>query len=523
MSEVLIPPWIIPERESQDWIDDGSSVFRAAFAAGLAQRQSYGGLRLKLSRSHTVRGEEKAHLLAALNQTRGQYNVVRTKMHFPNRGTGVGSELLSNGTFASGTSGWTALSNFGLSVNDRLGRLTRSQFTQTADVLATAQTTGLTQYAAYAARSFDYPGQGNFIFGPQLGSASGGEEYGRGNATTFGMKAFGAVIRATTAYYGLVDYDLGPNQAGDFIHVSYNSFARCGIVDNGQNLVTRSDALDNAAWTKNAVTVTADATASLDGTTSADRLVETSANSSHNAWNGAVVSSAAAEYSFCVAIKQDNRSHAYLLLEETGSSTQAVAWFNAATGVVTSTSTGVNWGNVRTYTVALGNGWFYICIVARKTNAATGIRGYVGMSNADGVLSYTGNTANGMYVWRGTLAQSSSPPRLVQTTTAATSGTPQNGGGLYIKGLPESSSGLLLPGDWFEVNGELKQASSALNTDASGRAYLACEPSIVSPPSDGDPVIFTDPMGKFLLSNLKVDNDFGTQARVSYDLEHIYE
>ena len=56
MSEVLLPPWIIPEEETHELLDEGSSVFPAAFAPGIAQRQSFGELRLKMSRRHTVRG-----------------------------------------------------------------------------------------------------------------------------------------------------------------------------------------------------------------------------------------------------------------------------------------------------------------------------------------------------------------------------------------------------------------------------------------------------------------------------------
>jgi hypothetical protein len=110
-----------------------------------------------------------------------------------------------------------------------------------------------------------------------------------------------------------------------------------------------------------------------------------------------------------------------------------------------------------------------------------------------------------------------------ETPRSIGSGTSQTGNALHLKGLPASTDGLLLPGDYFEINGEIKQATAALNSDAASLGYLQFEPALVRSPADNDPINVTDPMGKFLVSNIKVDNRFGQHAVVTYDLEHIYE
>jgi hypothetical protein len=172
----------------------------------------------------------------------------------------------------------------------------------------------------------------------------------------------------------------------------------------------------------------------------------------------------------------------------------------------------------------MGNGWYSVAIVARKTSSATSVTAIIGLSTGDTVQSYSGDGASLIYAWRATLAQSSVPTRLVQTTSAATSGTSQTGSALYVKGLPASTSGLLTCDDVVEVNGECLQLTASLDSDAAGLGYLQFKPSLFRSPSDNDPIIVNAPMPKMKLkSSASWTNQFGLYSDFEIVMEQHYE
>lgn len=332
MSEVLLPTWIVPEVETHEWLDEGSAVFGAAFAPGIAQRQSYGGLRLKMSRRHTVRGDEKNLLLAILDATRGRYNALRTRVHFANSGAMGFTQLLGNNSF-DGTTGW-ASSDAGNVVISDAGRVLRLRRTAVS-AAATIRATGVTVVngAVYALRSYLAPSRGPMRFRLTLGSTAGANDYVLGTSTTAQQVTTEiATVGSTTAHFSVGDEQTG-RSTGDIQDVLYVSLARCALV------------------------------------------------------NGA---------------------------------------------------------------------------------------------------SQTGNS-------------------------------------LAVDQLPASTDDLLAFGDYFEIGGEIKRCTSPLYGNSSGQGTLNFEPALVRSPADNAPIHVSEPMGKFLVSNIRVDNRFATQAIVTYDLEHIYE
>jgi hypothetical protein len=535
MAEVLLPPWIVPEEETQEWLDEGSSVFGAAFAPGIAQRQSYGGLRLKLSRRHTVRGEEKAQLLAILNQTRGRYNVLRTKVHFALRGAMPTTQHSPNNVM-DGTTSWTSGSaaHMTVSATDRLLRASR---------LSTASSTTLrngsftaSAYMPYAYRVNFTGGKGiNTAHGPRFGSTAGagdlvstvnlGGVVGLSNTTATGLVTASGVLPAGTTFPNVLISASGA-VAGDYAEFNYASTTQVMQVDNGLNSLLQSDEFDTTwAVTRSSIDDQTAGTTAPDGTSTADALHEdaTAASTHYVEQTGVVVASAAGDYAFACALKAANRDWGSLSILEGIGSTELGADFDLANGVVGTTRAGANWTNVRSFIEPMGDGWFYCRVVGRKTNASTVLTARVWVGEADNDRTFTGLNQDSIYLWRGTLVQSGVPTRLIQTTTTVSTGTSQTGNALHVKGLPASTNGLLLPGDYFEINGEIKQCTAPLNSDAAGLGYLQFEPALVRSPANDDPVIVTDPMGKFLVSNIKIENEFGTQAVVTYDLEHIYE
>ena len=91
---------------------------------------------------------------------------------------------------------------------------------------------------------------------------------------------------------------------------------------------------------------------------------------------------------------------------------------------------------------------------------------------------------------------------------------------LYTRGWPASTNGLLLQGDWIQVGYRLHRVLDIVNSDASGKAQLAVWPSLREFPTDGESVIYNNPVGLFRLgSNNRVSStDFTRLSKVSFPI-----
>lgn len=531
MAEVMIPPWVRPESpETIRWIDDATLAFPPVFGRGMTQRAIWADPRWGLRRMYRgLRSDEKAAILKALNNTRGQLNILRVTPHAPLRGSMPTTELITNNTFANGTTGWeTNNSNGSLSSSDRTLRVARIANTSSF-ITRTSSDVTVSQYVPYAIRVFASPGQGPLVFSNSMlyFGASGSEaNIGGATPTEYGFHVGAFVPLTTSGRVGFADFE-GGKIAGDYHSISYFSLAQCALVDNGPNMLVRSDEFDNASWTKSNSSINANFIRAPDGTMTGDGIIENSSAGVVHAvvQQPALVSSSAADFSLTCALRAGTRSWAYLNIEELTGGHLATAWFRLDTGVVGSTSaSGANWSNIRSYITSLGDGWYLCAIVARKVNAATGLQVRVGVSTGDTVLTYTGDGSSYVTAWRATMAQSSMPTRLVQTTTTATSGTAQTGAGLYTKGWPASTSGLLLASDWFECNGELKQVTAPVNSDGACLAYIQFRPAMADSPDDNDPVIVLEPFGRFIYpqGTKELENIFGLYGDCEMNLEEVY-
>jgi hypothetical protein len=169
------------------------------------------------------------------------------------------------------------------------------------------------------------------------------------------------------------------------------------------NLLTFTQEFDNAAWSKNAITVSANTTATTapDGTSTADKFVENASTAVHNnAQTATVIISTA--YTVSVYAKAAERTWLALDPVNPGISNN-VTYFDLANGVV-----GTNAAGNTASIVSVGNGW-YRCIVTRTTTGAqTSLRVEAGIASADNTASYTGNGTSGIYVWGAQLEAASS-------------------------------------------------------------------------------------------------------------------
>ncbi len=522
MTDVIFPPYLYPDDESVEIVDRTSTVFRSEFAPGIVQRQEQSAPIMKLSQKYSgMSSSDRGALLAFTRAIKGRVNgILVSPLRYSLRGSFPATELLTNNTFENGTTGWnTGSAVYSASVQDRIYRGTKT--TIGADI-ALLQTLAVVQYVPYVTRAV-----ARFSRAPAASTIivySAGDTGVSSAIPVDGGYAAVATVSNSTNLGSTGIFENAGFYSGDYIEVPWMSCSRCALVDNGQNLLLRSDEF-GTTWTTAGVSIGTNVATAPDGTTTADRLNESnSSNVEHYVQQGVTVSSAAQDLTCSVSANAVNRTWAAIRMYE-GAATPVSVFVNLATGAIGTISTGAGWSNARAHVVSQGNGWYRVSLTARKTTSATAIDFIISAATADSDFDYAGTGGtDAISLWRASLSASSVPVRGTQTTSAATSGSNQTGSALYIKGLPASTNGLLLPGDFFQVGTELKQVISALNSDAAGLGYLQFEPRLFRSPSDNDPVIFNNPFGKFILSdNSKIRNRLGAYADIDLVFEELYE
>lgn len=239
MTTVMIPPWVAPISPMDIVrVDTGTGVFKSQYGGILDQRQTWGDPRWMMSpRFEAMRADERGMLLRATNDSRGKFGTVRFSPNMPIRGSfgALCPELLTNGMFVNGTTGWTS-SNTGqvvISVTDRALRPLRVNNSADATIYHDALT--VVNGAYYAARAFFAKGWGasSDSVGIAVGnSGNSSSEYGSSSATLGDGVMVTRLLgtSSTTLNFSLVDYVAGRN-VDWFYEVLFASVARCLMVE----------------------------------------------------------------------------------------------------------------------------------------------------------------------------------------------------------------------------------------------------------------------------------------------------
>jgi len=159
------------------------------------------------------------------------------------------------------------------------------------------------------------------------------------------------------------------------------------------NLLTFSEQFDNSAWSKTRATVTANATTAPNGTTTADKLVETVDTGSKIAAQS-FTATAGFLYSMSVYAKADGRNFIQILLPSAVFGSDLYCGCNLLTGEVIAAA-----GATATAT-SVGNGWYRFTASATSTLSASGsfqVRLANSLSNT--FNGYTGDGTSGAFIW----------------------------------------------------------------------------------------------------------------------------
>lgn len=495
---------------SIDWRHiSNSEAFQGTY--GIAQTVSRPGDRLGCTVSvRNSTGTERAKLRALAAALRGSANRIYLRdFSYRRAGTMVAPELFSNQDFSGGTTGWSSDSRYTLSASNGVLRCSVAQNVGTA-AYAAYQNVTQTQFAPYATRVCLRSGLGAFasinlvVDGVVQTALSSSLGYGVGSTIVQNSSSAGVYDASTT----------GPS-AGDYFDILMASAARCIQVDGGGNLFTRSDEFDNAAWTKSNSSIVANSSVSPDGTSTMDALIENSSTAQHYVTQGITVTSTAQDVMIAVVAAQAGRQYILLQMQENTSSTAVERYFNLASGgsVGTTNSTGANWSNQRAFVKNLGNNRILCVLIARKTNVATSIGCYIMAASADGTKSYLGVGTQAVALWRATAWPTGVPSRLVQSTTAAVATQTQNTSGIYVKGLPVSTTSALAISDQVEIDKQLKFTQTDVTSDSIGQAYLQVDSPCARALADNTPVIVEKPMAKFYLArDVEYPSEPGTKS-----------
>ena len=299
------------------------------------------------------------------------------------RGLVLGSELVTNGDFASGTTGWTDISGAwavtgGALVGTSVGASAYGPFAN-----STAVTAGRSYQATYTI-TITSGGLAARVGNTQSETYTASGTYTRFFvADTTGVTAF--QVRASgSGFTGSIDNISVRELPGN--HAVQATSASRPVLRARYNLLTYSEQFNDGAWTKLNTTVTANAGVAPDGTTTADKLVENSATDFHTVRPTTSVGTVGATEILSVYAKAAERSWFALQL---GSS--RTAYFNLSAGTIGTTS-----ASTTATITALANGW-YRCSIAGERVATQGNQ--IILASGDNVPSYTGDGTSGILIW----------------------------------------------------------------------------------------------------------------------------
>ena len=313
------------------------------------------------------------------------------------QGLTLGPELVTNGDFSNGTTGWSSANNGILTV--------------TSGVLTV--TNNVTSFGG-ASQSFTtvvgatYKIMLDFIKGTASGCAINiGTTIGSGGIAQILATSSGSIsgyfkATSTTTFVSLLNNTTtnGANSSFDNISVRelpgyhatqsttgnrpiYAVMPKTGV----RNLLTYTEQFDNAAWAKTGTTVSANTAIAPDGTATADVLSTTATTAIFVVGQNLTLGA-----NTCSIFAKAGTS-SFLQLTYNGDTT-SFANFNLSSG-----ETGASGGTVIHSIIPVGNGW-YRCSVYNSSISVTGITwGIVPSVSTTRRQTFTATGAENLYIW----------------------------------------------------------------------------------------------------------------------------
>jgi hypothetical protein len=170
------------------------------------------------------------------------------------------------------------------------------------------------------------------------------------------------------------------------------------------NLLTYSQTFSNVIWLKIQATISSNIATAPNGTNTASKLVENTANDGHHIYQNALANGV---NTFSFYAKKGERTFVYAYADSVGQG----KCFNLTSGTL-----GVNIiaAPLNATIESVGNDWFR-CTITLSIASASALR--IGLCSADGTFSYLGNGTSGAFIWGAQLNQGTSALDYQRTET----------------------------------------------------------------------------------------------------------
>jgi hypothetical protein len=231
------------------------------------------------------------------------------------------------------------------------------------------------------------------------------------------MQQFGTGDGSTVAFQlkNAYTYPITQPDAGETIYVNDWQGYTPMLPTARTNLVHQSQTIDNGYWVELGATITADATAAPDGTTTADQLVEDTSTGFHATRSGNLTLAASTFYTFSAYVKPSGRTSVRMEVIGGASGWDSAALPSADFDLAGVTVSGLTAGTTGTITPA-AHGFFRITVTAKTSASPVTSNQRVDAFNAG--PSYHGDGASGFYLWGAQGETGSVATRYIPTTTA---------------------------------------------------------------------------------------------------------
>ena len=177
-----------------------------------------------------------------------------------------------------------------------------------------------------------------------------------------------------------------------------------------QNLTLQSQTFNVSPWAVSNTTITANATTAPDGTNTADKIVEDTADSAHAVYQ--LIGTTSGSCTFSVYAKADTRSWLNINTYVAGVRNN---WFDLTNGVTGTIASGC------TATItSVGNGW-YRCTVTTTGGSPTYFELWI--ATANNITTYAGNGTSGLFVWGAQVEAGEFATSYIATTSASATRT----------------------------------------------------------------------------------------------------
>lgn len=212
---------------------------------------------------------------------------------------------------------------------------------------------------------------------------------------------------------GVLALDFDPS-AADIDEPTLKKRLGASIEGAATEILTYTEDFSNAAWTKQGVTLSADAVVAPDGTTTMDKIVEDSSTGEHRLYQlAAHTTGLAYAYSFFAMKGERTRVGAYAI------SGRIAPTFDLGAGAVVG---GVGYNAIKSLGPHPVTGdTVYRCYGAEVATTTTSSYQQVRLVSSGTTTSYAGDGSSGLYVWGVNFQQVDNPGSYIKRVSAAAS------------------------------------------------------------------------------------------------------